>query len=160
MGKIEMLYLMRAENEIAAAQILLEASKRPELQKEIFSLQGNFTFYSAVISHCYYSIFFSAKAILAAEGIKTYSPNIHLKTLNAFDESLVKTGKLDVYFLKIYRQMVLRADELLGIFASEKEKRGRFTYRTIPQANLEPAMESMKNALFFFKHINKIIRQD
>lgn len=156
----ELLYIMRAENEIAAAQILLEASKNPHMQMEIFSLKREFTFYSAVISHAYYSIFFSAKAILAKEGIATYSPNIHLKTLNAFNDALVKTGKLDVELLKIYRQMVLRADELLGIFAAEKEKRGRFTYRTIPQANLEPAMESMKNALFFFKHINKIVRKE
>lgn len=155
-----MLYIMRAENEIAAAQILLEASKSPEMQKKIFSLDNEFTFYSSVISHSYYSIFFSAKAILAKEGIKTYSPNIHLRTLDAFDEALVKTGKLDVYFLKIYKQMILRADDLLGIFAAEREKRGRFTYRTIPQANLEPAIESIKNALFFFKHINKIIRKE
>lgn len=155
-----MLYLLRAENEIAAAQILLEASKHPELQKKIFNLQDDYTFYSSVISHCYYSIFFSAKAILAAESIKTYSPNIHLKTLDAFDEALVKTGKLDVELLKIYKQMIFRADDLLGIFAAEKEKRGRFTYRTIPQANLEPAMESMKNALFFFRHINKVIRKE
>ena len=160
MEKIETLYLIRAENEIAAAQILLEASKNPGLQKQIFNLQSDYTFYSSVISHCYYSIFFSAKAILAAEGIKTYSPNIHLETLNSFDKALVKTGKLDIYFLKIYKQMILRADYLLNIFAAEKEKRGRFTYRTIPQANLEPAMESMKNALFFFKHINKIIRKE
>lgn len=160
MEKNELLYIVRAENEIAAAQILFEASKSPDMQKKVFGLNKDFTFYSAVISHSYYSIFFSAKAVLAKEGIRTYSPNIHLKTLNAFDEALVKTGKLDVELLKIYRQMVLRADELLGIFAAEKEKRGRFTYRTIAQANLEPAMESMKNALFFFKHITKVVRKE
>ncbi len=156
----ELLYIMKAENEIAAAQILFEASKNPHVQMEIFHLNQGFTFYSAVISHAYYSIFFSAKAILAKEGIATYSPNIHLKTLNAFDEALVRTGKLDVELLKIYKNIAVMADELLGIFAAEKEKRGRFTYRTIPQANLEPAMESMKNALLFFKHINKVIRKD
>lgn len=160
MENLELLYIMRAENEIAAAQILLKASKNPLMQKKIFELDHEFTFYSSVISHAYYCIFFSAKAILAKEGIATYSPNIHLKTLNAFDEALVRTGKLDVEFLKIYKKMVLRADELLGIFAAEKEKRGRFTYRRLPQANQEPAMESMKNALFFFKHINKIIRKE
>ena len=72
---------------------------------------------------------------------------------------LVRNGKLDVELLKIYKQMIIRADELLGIFSKEKGKRGEFTYQKLSQANQEPAMESMKNALFFFKHINKVIRK-
>lgn len=153
------LYLQRAENELVAAQILFGISDNPALQKEQFKLEKDFTFYSTVISHSYYCIFYSAKAILIIEGIKTESPKVHKKTLEAFENYLVKTGKLDVELLKIYKKMIVRAEELLGIFSREKRKRGEFTYQKLPQANKEPAKESFDNASSFFKNINKIIRK-
>ena len=55
--------------------------------------------------------------------------------------------------------MLVRAEELLKIFSKEKGKRGKFTYQKLPQANQEPAKESLDNALFFFKNINKILRK-
>ena len=153
------LYLQRAENELIAAQMLFDISSNPQLQRVQFKLEKEFTFYSSVISHSYYSIFYSSKAILAKTGIKTEAPEVHKKTLEAFEKYLVKTGKLDVELLKIYQKMVVRAEELLGIFSKEKGKRGRFTYQKLPQANREPAKESFDNASFFFKNINKILRK-
>ena len=152
------LYLQRAENELIAAQMLFDISSNPKLQREQFKLEKEFTFYSSVISHSYYSIFYSAKASLIKIGIKTEAPEVHKKTLEAFEKYLVKTGKLDVELLKIYQKMVVRAEELLGIFSKEKGKRGKFTYQKLPQANREPAKESFDNASFFFKNINKILR--
>src|SRR3989339_1516890 len=152
------LYLQRAENELIAAQMLFDISSNPQLQRVQFKLEKEFTFYSSVISHSYYSIFYSSKAILAKTGIKTEAPEVHKKTLEAFEKYLVKTGKLDVELLKIYQKMVVRADALLGIFSMEKRKRGEFTYQKLPQANKEPARESLSNASFFFKNINKILR--
>lgn len=152
------LYLQRAENELIAAQMLLEVSSNPTLQKEQFKLERGFTFYSPVISPSYYSIFYSAKAILIKNGIKTDAPEVHKKTVEAFEKYLVSTGKLDLELLKIYQKMIVRADALLGIFSMEKRKRGEFTYQKLPQANQEPAQESFNNASFFFKNINKIIR--
>ncbi|MBS3114990.1 HEPN domain-containing protein [Candidatus Woesearchaeota archaeon] len=153
------LYIQRAENELVAAQMLFDISSNPLLQKEQFKLEKEFTFYSSVISHSYYSIFYSAKASLIKIGIKTDAPEVHKKTLEAFERYLVKTGKLDVELLKIYQKIVVRAEELLGIFSKEKGKRGRFTYQKLPQANREPAKESFDNASFFFKNINKILRK-
>ncbi|MEK6943290.1 MAG: hypothetical protein AABX00_04470 [Nanoarchaeota archaeon] len=153
------LYLQRAENELIAAQILFDVSSSPMLQKEQFKLEKEFTFYSSVISHSYYCIFYSAKSILAGSGVKTEAPEVHKKTLEAFEKYLVKTGNLDVELLKIYQKMTVRAEELLGIFSKEKGKRGRFTYQKMPQANKEPAKESFDNASFFFKNINKVIRK-
>ncbi|PIN85961.1 hypothetical protein COV19_07125 [Candidatus Woesearchaeota archaeon CG10_big_fil_rev_8_21_14_0_10_44_13] len=153
------LYLQRAENELAAAQILFDISNNPKLQKEQFKLEKNFTFYSLVISNSYYCIFNSAKAILMEGDIKTGSPEVHRKTIGAFEMYLVKTGKLDVELLKIYKKMIIRAEELLGIFSREKGKRGEFTYQKLPQANKEPAKESLDNAYTFFKNINKVLRK-
>ena len=152
------LYLLRAENELIVAQMLFEISSNPFLQKEQFKLEKEFTFYSTVISHSYYCIFYSAKAILIENGIKTEAPEVHKKTLDAFERYLVETGKLDVELLKIYKQIMIKADELLEIFSKEKGKRGEFTYRKLPQANLEPAKESLEHASLFFKNINKILR--
>ena len=152
------LYLQRAENELVTAQMLFEVSNNPTLQKEQFRLEKDFTFYSPVIGHSYYSIFYSAKAILIENGIKTEAPEVHKKTLEAFEKYLVSTGKLDMELLKIYQKMVVRADALLGIFSMEKQKRGEFTYQKLPQANKEPAQESLNNASFFFKNVNKILR--
>lgn len=153
------LYLQRAENELVAAQMLFDISGNPLLQKEQFKLEKEFTFYSSVISHSYYCIFYAAKSSLIKIGIKTEAPEVHKKTLEAFEKYLVKTGKLDVELLKIYQKIVVRAEELLGIFSKEKWKRGRFTYQKLPQANREPAKESFDNASFFFKNINKILRK-
>jgi len=153
------LYLQRAENELIAAQMLFDISSNPQLQRVQFKLEKEFTFYSSVISHYYYCIFYSAKASLIKKGIKTEAPEVHKKTLEAFEKYLVKTGKLDVELLKIYQKMVIRAEELLGIFSKEKGKRGRFTYQKLPQANREPAKESFDNAPLFFKNINKILRK-
>src|SRR3989338_8966517 len=133
------LYLQRAENELVAAQVFFDISANPAIQKEQFKLEKEFTFYSSVINHSYYCIFYSAKAILIREGIKTEAPEVHKKTLEAFEKNLVKTGKLDVELLKIYKKMIIRAEELLGIFSKEKGKRGEFTYQKLPQANQEPA---------------------
>jgi len=152
------LHLLRAENELITAQILFEISQNMQLQKEQFKLERQFTFYSATISHAYYCIFYAAKSILWREGIKTEAPEVHKKTLEAFEKYLVNTGKLDIDLLNIYKKMIVRADALLGIFSSEKRKRGEFTYQKLPQANKEPAQESMDNALFFFKNISKILR--
>jgi len=153
------LFLQRAENELVAAQMLFDISSNPHIQRVQFKLEKEFTFYSSVISHSYYSIFYSAKAQLAKGGVKTEAPEVHKKTLEAFEKYLVKTGKLDVELLKIYEKIVVRAEELLGIFSKEKGKRGKFTYHTLPQANREPAAESLDNASFFFKNINKILRK-
>ncbi len=153
------IYLSRAESEIVAARILLEISDKEELQKEEFSLEKRFTFYSNVISSSYYAIFYSAKAILNEEGVKTDSPNVHIKTLEAFESRLVRSGKLDVELLRLYKRAVVQADELMGIYSQEKVKRGTFTYKSVPQANLEPARESLNHASFFFKHILGVLKK-
>lgn len=152
------LYLQRAENELIAAQMLFEVSNNPTIQQEQFKLEKEFTFYSQVIGHSYYTVFYSAKAILIKNGIKTEVPEVHKKTLEAFETHLVSTGRLDIELLKVYQKIVVRADALLGIFSMEKRKRGEFVYQKLPQTNKEPAQESLNNASFFFKNMNKILR--
>ncbi len=60
--------------------------------------------------------------------------------------------------LEIYNKLVVKADLLLEIFSDEKWKRGHYTYTTIPQANMGPASESLKNSRLFVSNIEKAIR--
>ena len=56
--------------------------------KESFELPQHITFYSSVISHSYYSIFYAAKALLLKKGLKTESPNVHTKTYFIFKKDI------------------------------------------------------------------------
>ncbi|MFA5888302.1 MAG: HEPN domain-containing protein [Candidatus Nanoarchaeia archaeon] len=151
MDSMHKLYLQRAQNELNLSLMVLRISDDKEMQVSVFGMKED-TYYSAAISHAYYCIFYAAKAYLLTKGIKTEAPEEHKKTFEEFS-SLASQGVVDVDLLKIYREMLVRADSLLHIFAWEKEKRGRFTYRRLPQANREPAVESTGNAKVFFKHI-------
>lgn len=152
------IYLERADNELLASESLKKLSEDAK-SREDFSLPQSTTFYSSVISHSYYSIFYSAKAILLTKGVKTSAPDVHKKTYEEFERVFVNTGILDMKLFEIYKKMVIRADALLQIFKDEKWKRGNFTYKTIPQANKEPADDSLKNAKIFVSNISKIIRK-
>jgi uncharacterized protein (UPF0332 family) len=150
------IFMERADNEVLAAESLKKIS-------EIIKLKGDFkipketTFYSSVISHSYYAIFYATKAILLTKNIKTSSPAIHKKTYESFEEHLVNTGLLDKKLLEIYKDLILKASDLLEIFKDEKWKRGNFTYNTISQANKFPADESLNNAKLFISSIKKVI---
>jgi uncharacterized protein (UPF0332 family) len=154
-GNNEILYLDRAKNELDLAKVIFKLSTEASLKLE-FELKEDTTFFSNVISISYYCIFYSAKSFLLTKGIRTEMPNEHRKTLEEF-EKLSNSGVIDTELLKIYKEAVVKADELLGIFKAEKSKRGQFVYKKLPQANLEPAKESLKNAEKFFKNINLVI---
>lgn len=152
------IFLERANNEILAAESLKKLSEEMKFKEE-FYLPNNITFYSSVISHSYYAIFYTAKALLLTKKIKTFAPDIHKKTYEGFKKNFVDSGLLDKSFLDIYDKIVIRASELLEIFRYEKWKRGNFTYKTIPQANKEPADDSVNNAKIFVSNISKIIKE-
>ncbi len=148
------IYLARAQNELNLSMIVQRISDDKKLQIEIFGVKED-TYYSAVISHAYYSIFYAAKSYLLLKGIKTQAPEEHRKLFEEFSR-LVDKGIIDVELLRIYQNMLMKADTLLHIFEIEKGKRGKFTYRRIPQANQEPAQESIKNAIAFFNNIYRL----
>lgn len=149
------LYLERATNEIKFADIALFVSNNKNIQVDVMKIAEPETYYSSVISHAYYCIFYSAKAYLAKKGIKTSAPEEHKKTYRVF-KKLVFRGIVDKELLKIYDDIIVKADTLLGIFKAEKQKRGEFTYQKLSQANLKPATESLENAKIFLKHITKL----
>ena len=148
------IYLARAQNELNLSIIIQKISNDKIMQVEIFGMKED-TYYSAVISHAYYSIFYAAKAYLLLKGIKISAPEEHRKTFDEFSK-LVDKGTVDMELLTIYQNILLKADTLLHIFGLEKGKRGTFTYRRMPQANQEPAQESITNARIFFNNIFRL----
>ena len=158
MGSLIEVYLDRASNEIMAADSLKRLSEKEE-DKLSFDLPDDISFYSSVISHSYYAIFYATKALLLIKKIVTKSPEVHKKTFEEFKNNFVDTKELDVCFLRIYKKIIVRADTLLELFKDAKWKRGHFTYQTISQANKEPAEDSLKNSKFFVSNIMKIIKE-
>jgi uncharacterized protein (UPF0332 family) len=127
---VSTLYLERAENELELAKIIFKLTNEKKIQEDVFLVKHPLTFFSGVISHSYYCIFYTAKAYLIKKGIKTKPPEEHKKTFEEF-KKLVEVGIIDVELLKIYEQVMVRADTLLQIFQMEKKKRGNFTYQKI-----------------------------
>lgn len=149
------LYLERAENEIQLARIIFQITSDPKIQTETLHIITPLTFYSAVITHAYYSIFYTAKAYLLTKGVKTEPPEEHKKTYKQM-KKLATNGAINKELIKIYDDIIIKADELIGIFIKEKKKRGFFTYQKLAQANKEPASESIKNAETFYKNFYNI----
>ncbi len=64
------IFIKRTENELLLAEKIKVLSEDRE-SKEFMEIPEGATFYSSVISHSYYAIFYSAKAILMTKNIKT-----------------------------------------------------------------------------------------
>ena len=150
-------YLERAENELLLAKTNFEISISKELKK-ILKLPLERTFFNNVISQCYYSIFYTAKAYLLLEYIETSPPEEHKKTYLEF-KKFVDSGILSKQLLEIYDKETEKADFLLKVFLGEKSKRGRFTYDINANANLPFAQESLNNAREFVSLIKAIIEE-
>ncbi len=149
------LYLEKSENELILAESLIRISKENKL-KTILRIKQNQTFYTGVISHAYYSIFYAVKAYLANKEIKTKLPDEHKKTYNKF-KRICKSGKISKEIINIYETEIIKSDSLLHIFKIEKKKRGEFAYKKLPEANKSPATKSIENAQKFFKIIYGIL---
>lgn len=152
------LYIEKSENELELAKIIFKITEDKKIQENIFEISEPITFFSAVITHSYYSIFYAVKAYLTEKGIKTSAPEEHKKTYEEF-KKIVEQGIIDLELLKMYEEIMIKADTLLEIFRTEKKKRGQFTYQKLPQANKEPAENSLKNAKTLFRHIYNLIQE-
>jgi len=138
---------------LALATILLPLSEDQEYQR--ITLPKAHTFFSAAISHAYYCIFFTAKAYLQTQRVTVRPPREHEQVYDRF-AWFVESGILDKQLLALYEDAKIKAEALLDIFADEKKKRTRFTYKKLPQANKAPAEESVVNATEFYKRVGNL----
>lgn len=68
MDPIVTIYFERAENEIDLAESILIISEDNEIKNQL-KIDSSRTFYSGVITHSYYSMFYSVKAYLLSKNI-------------------------------------------------------------------------------------------
>ncbi len=148
----------RAYGELIAARALRKLSE-DEKSKEILEVPSSSSFYSGVIGHAYYAIFYSTQAYLAYKNIPVSSEQgVHQQVYFKF-KHIIEKETSEKELLNIYEDIQAKAEMLLGIFVAEKKKRKTFTYETIPQANKPPADDSIENANIFISHINNFIDQ-
>ncbi|OGJ19069.1 hypothetical protein A3K73_01995 [Candidatus Pacearchaeota archaeon RBG_13_36_9] len=150
------LFMDRAQNSIFASQALKKISEDDSIKKT-FGFTKEDSFYSSVINHSYYAIFYAAKAYLLSRNIPLKSKQGQHQQVYFEFRKLVQGGEIEKELLRIYEENKLKAEVLLDILKSEKEKRTDFTYETIPQANKTPAEESLNNALTFISHIKRFL---
>ncbi|OIO64995.1 hypothetical protein AUJ68_04305 [Candidatus Woesearchaeota archaeon CG1_02_57_44] len=132
------LYLSRAENELVLADIIMRLSSDAQLQQRLVSTQKPLTFYSAVISHAYYCMFYAAKAYLLHCGIQTKPPEEHRKTCRAFAR-VWKAVNGDP-----------AASTLQQWLREERDKRSSSAYHRSAQHNRKPAQASLDRARIFY----------
>jgi len=152
------LSLERAKNELTLAQAMKLLSDNTNIKKDVFKIDENMTFYSGVIEHAYYCIFNSAKAYLVSKGAVLPEQGQHQAVYYKF-RKFVQQGTLSKELLEIYEEVKIKAEALLEILEKEEEKRTKYTYKTLSQANKEPAQQSINNAQFFYNHIKQFIEQ-
>jgi uncharacterized protein (UPF0332 family) len=147
--------MQRSEDEYLLSMNDMKISTDLKVKKEL-GVSFEKTFYYSVISHAYFSIFYSAKAYLTSKGIKTSAPEEHKKTYEEF-KRLVDEKIVDRELLELYDDAIMKAESLLEIFYTEKKKRGQFTYNVQSEANKPYAEKSIMNAKKFITTIKKMI---
>lgn len=152
------LNIERAENELRLAKAVFNLSGNEE-SKINLGANPDDTFYSSAISHSYYSIFYSARALLFAKNIEIPEQGQHQAVYFKF-KKLAAEGVIEKALLDIYENAKEKAAALLGIFESEKAKRNHFTYKTIAQANIDPAKESIEGSVSFLSGIKEMLKNE
>ena len=146
----------RAKDEFFLAEKDMKLSIDPEA-KSFFGVLPNKTYFHSVISHAYFSIFYSARAYLISKQIKVSPPKEHQKTYDRFKEQVEK-GELDKELLKIYENELMKASALLHLFKRARKKRGLFTYNVLSEANIPHAQESISYAREFVSTIGAVLK--
>ena len=150
------LSLERAQNEILLARAVRLLTEDAKLKREVFKLDEKITFYSGVIEHAYYAIFYAARAYVVSKGVNLPEQGVHNAVYLAF-RKFVRQGKINEEMLALYDEVKIKAETLLEIFESEGENRTKFTYKTLAQANKKPADDSIENATTFVLEIKGLL---
>lgn len=158
-------FLKNADNSIDSAKALLDLSTDPEKQKSLGFTSFNGLLW--VVNAGYYSMFYTARALLENEGIKIKTDlSIHAVTFDAVIHYFYLTGKLQKKLLNDFIEAKedaaellgkQKADELIEEYFFEKRKRGTFTYDMGAVLVKSKAKTSLERAQKFNKEIRKMI---
>jgi uncharacterized protein (UPF0332 family) len=167
-------YLSNAETSLQTASILFQLSAN-ERQKDLLNININFESYLWVIVSSYYSMFYTANALLSNEGIKIGGEIVHKVTADALINFFIANSKL-AKLLEDYEEAKNEALELIGkeetlkineekakelilSYEFERRKRSKFQYDIGVSAKQNYAKTSLERAKRFFFEIKKLIAE-
>ena len=158
-------FLKNASDSLETAKLLFEVSTKENIQNSMG--MPKFNGFLWVINSSYYSMFYTARALLDSRGISIKAENsVHTATFNALFYYFYLNGKLERKFIEDLKEAGEEAFEILGKekakefienYSSEKEKRSRFTYDLGEIAIKGKAETSLNRAKKFNEEARKII---
>jgi uncharacterized protein (UPF0332 family) len=163
-------FLINAEKSLTTANLLMDVSLNKNL-KEQLKLHENFETYLWVTVTAYYSMFYSALALLASDGTRIgekikhkvvsdsliyfFIENKRLANLLA-DYEKAKNDALEIIGKEEYNK---QAEKLVQDFEFERVKRGRVQYEIGEIAIENKARTSLERAKIFMLEIKKILEK-
>ena len=158
-------FLSNARNSLDSAKLLFEVSTKNNLKNSLGFV--DFNGFLWVINASYYSMFYTARALLENEGIKIKTElSIHAVIFDALIYYFYLTDKLQKKFIEDFAEAKEEASEILGEekakeliedYFYEKKKRALFTYEMGAIAMQNKAQTSLERAKRFNEEIRKII---
>jgi hypothetical protein len=158
-------FLKNAEISLATSNILTAATNNPEISR-----QAGYKDYDGslwIINSSYYSMFYMARALLENEGIKLSSEvSIHALTFDALVYFFYLNGKLEKRLIEEFGEAQdeaskllgqKKAEEIIGNYFSEKNKRANYTYTMGAVAMKNKAKTSLERARTFKQYLAKLI---
>ena len=157
-----------AQKSLQTAKTLYDLTTSKTLQEQLHLT--NFDASLWVINSSYYSMFYTARALLESQGIEIKTnQSIHAITFDALTHFFYLTGKLQKHLIEEYAQAQQDANELLGQqeaeqllenYYFEKEKRATFTYHKGQTALPPKAKTSLTRAQEFNQKTQTLIPEE
>lgn len=167
-------FMDNAESSLRTASILQQISDDNGM-KDTLKVSIDFESYLWVIVSSYYSMFYTATALLANQGIRVAGQIVHKVTADAlihFFGSNKKLAKLLEQYEEakaagleligreeLMKQVEKKADELIVAYESERKKRSKFQYDMGVQAKKGYAEASLQRAKEFVFEMGKIVKK-
>lgn len=158
-------FLKNSEISLATSNILAAATNNPEISR-----QAGYRDYDGslwIINSGYYSMFYMARALLENEGIKLSSEvSIHALTFDALVYFFYLNGKLEKRLIEEFGEAQdeaskllgqKKAEEIIGNYFSEKNKRANYTYAMGAVAMKNKAKTSLERAREFKQYLAQLI---
>jgi uncharacterized protein (UPF0332 family) len=166
-------FMGNAESSLRTASVLQEISDQDTL-KQTLKTGSDYEAYLWVIVSSYYSMFYSATALLSKQGIRATGQIVHKVTADALihyfasNEKLAKlleqyeeaqtVGLELVGREELMKRMQKKADELIISYEGERKKRSKFQYDIGVQAKRGYAQTSLERARMFVFETRKLLK--
>jgi len=166
-GRYVEFFLKNAKDSLDSAKVLFDLTNNQKSRENLGIPPFNGLLW--VINSSYYSMFYMVRALLENSGIKIESDeSVHFTVFNALIYYFYSNKKLEKHFIEDFEEAQKDSAEILGKekakeliteYATEKEKRARFTYEIGEIAMKSKAETSLNRAKRFNEEIRKMLQK-